>query len=155
MRKLVHLGKNNRQKSFLTTVEARLGLLGEEIAEHRAGNSLAQEVSAYLEGIFLFSLMWTVSVTTQTTQHAQWPDCYPKAHLLLSHPTRLPVSRSGLRDSLSRVGRKGTLGEEKCWRALLILKLGSDLVAVVAHLWIKALFGSLMELCFFCSRRWC
>lgn len=57
--------------------------------------------------------MWTVFVTTQTTQHAQWPDCYPKAHLLLSHPTRLPVNRSGLRDSLSRVGRKGTLGKEK------------------------------------------
>lgn len=122
MRELVHLGKSNQPKSSLTTAEVRVDLLGEEIAAHPAGNSLAQEVSVNLEGTFLLSLMG--AGTIQTMLHAQCPDCYPKAHFLLSHPTHLPVNWSGLYDSLSRVGRKGTVGEEKCWSALLILKTG-------------------------------
>lgn len=40
-------------------------------------------------------------------------DCSPKAHLLLSHPTRLPVNRSGLCDLLSQSGEKGHTGGGK------------------------------------------
>lgn len=51
-------------ETFLTTVEVRLDLLGEEIAAHKPRNSLAQEVSVSLEGVFLSSLMWTGTAQT-------------------------------------------------------------------------------------------